>query len=129
MGGVDIGKIKCSFYEVFLKVILTKCCTVEQKKWQFLKTHVNSSKKRTRHHKKRSKTIKTHANNSKNGAKGRADTPSIPAPGRPSDRNITRHAPTQLRLARTHGTHDTHETKTKTKRSRSPGHGGKDKPF
>ena len=51
--------------------------------------------------------------------------PSIPAPGRPSDRNITRHAPTQLRLARTHGTHDTHETKTKTKRSRSPGYGGR----
>ena len=53
----------------------------------------------------------------------------ILSPGRPSDKNITRHAPTQLRLARTHGTHDTHETKTKTKRSRSPGYGGKDKPF
>ena len=49
----------------------------------------------------------------------------ILSPGRPSDRNITRHAPTQLRLARTHGTHDTHETKTKTKRSRSPGYGGR----
>ena len=49
----------------------------------------------------------------------------ILSPGRPSVRNITRHAPTQLRLARTHGTHDTHETKTKTKRSRSPGYGGR----
>ena len=47
----------------------------------------------------------------------------ILSPGRPSDKNITRHAPTQLRLARPHDTydtHDTHETKTKTKRSRSP---------
>ena len=51
----------------------------------------------------------------------------ILSPGRPSDKNITRHAPTPLRLARTHGTHDTHETKTKTKRSRSPGYGGKEK--
>ena len=49
----------------------------------------------------------------------------ILSPGRPSVRNITHHAPTQLRLARTHGTHDTHETKTKTKRSRSPGYGGR----
>ena len=53
----------------------------------------------------------------------------ILAPGRPSDKDNGLHAPTQLRLARTHGTHDTHETKTKTKRSRSPGYGGKDKPF
>ena len=49
----------------------------------------------------------------------------ILSPGRPSVRNITRHSPTQLRLARTHGTHDTHETKTKTKRSRSPGYRGR----
>ena len=49
----------------------------------------------------------------------------ILAPGRPSDKNNVPHAPTQLRLARTHGTH---ETKTKTKRSRSPGCGGSDKP-
>ena len=52
----------------------------------------------------------------------------ILSPGRPSDKNITRHAPKQLRLAPTHGTHGTHETKTKTKRSRSPGCGGSDKP-
>ena len=32
MGGVGIGKIKCSFYEVFLKVMFTKYCTVEQNK-------------------------------------------------------------------------------------------------
>ena len=49
----------------------------------------------------------------------------ILTPGRPSDKDNDRHAPTQLRLARTHGTHDTHETKTKTKRSRSPGYGGR----
>ena len=84
MGGVDIGKIKCSFYEVFLKVILTKCCTVERKKWQFLKTHVNNSKKRARGHKKQSKTIKTHANNSKNAAKGRAETRRSQHPGGPA---------------------------------------------
>ncbi len=52
----------------------------------------------------------------------------ILTPGRPSDKNNDLYAPTQLRLARTHGTHDTHETKTKTKRSRSPGYGGSDKP-
>ena len=49
----------------------------------------------------------------------------ILAPARPSDKDNDLHAPTQLRLARTHGTHGTHETKTKTKRSRSPGYGGR----
>ena len=37
MGGVDLGNIEYSFYDVFLKVMLTKCCTVEQKK-QVLET-------------------------------------------------------------------------------------------
>ena len=125
MGGVDIGKIKCSFYEVFLKVILTKCCTVEQKKRRFLKTHVNSSKKRARTLSKHQKPLILMKLSTKTVRKAARKHTSIPAPGRPSDRNITRHAPTQLRLARTHGTHDTHETKTKTKRSRSPGYGGR----
>ena len=49
----------------------------------------------------------------------------ILAPGRPSDKDNGLHAPSQLRLARTHGTHGTHETKTKTKRNRSPGYGGR----
>ena len=49
-------------------------------------------------------------------------------PGRPSDRNNVKHAPTQLRLARTHGTHGTHETKTKTKRKPISRLRGTDKP-
>ena len=58
----------------------------------------------------------------------------ILAPRRPSDKDngLHTHAHTASpRLARTHDTHDTHgthETKTKTKRSRSPGYGGSDKP-
>ena len=47
MGGVDIGE-KMLILPQFLKVMLTKYCTVEQKKSQFLKTHVNNSKKQTR---------------------------------------------------------------------------------
>ena len=54
------------------------------KKQQFLKTHANNSKKRARHHKKRSKTIKTHANNSKNAAKGSAETRGYSHPGGPA---------------------------------------------
>ena len=46
----------------------------------------------------------------------------ILAPGRPSDKDNVLHAPAQLRLARSHARH---ETKTKTKRSRSPGYGGR----
>ena len=42
------------------------------------------------------------------------------APARPSEEEIVLHAPTQLRLARSHARH---ETKTKTKRSRFPGLG------
>ena len=37
--------------------------------------------------------------------------------GRPSEKKNDRHASTQLRLTCTHGAHDTHETKTKTKRN------------
>ena len=48
----------------------------------------------------------------------------ILAPGRPSHKEYDCHAATQLRLARTHGTHDTHETKMKTTRSRCRGYGG-----
>ena len=47
------------------------------------------------------------------------------APGRSSNKDNGIHAPTQLRLARTKGTHDTHETKTKTKRNRSHGYKGR----
>ena len=47
------------------------------------------------------------------------------APRRPSEENIVVHAPAQLRLARSHARH---ETKTKTKRSRSPGYRGSDRP-
>ena len=108
----------------FLKVTFTKWGTVEQKQQQFLKTHVNNSKNRARAHKKQSKTIKTMQITAKTVRKASRKA-RILSPGRPSVRNITRHAPTQLRLARTHGTHDTHETKTKTKRSRSPGYGGR----
>ena len=43
------------------------------------------------------------------------------APGSPSGQKHTPHTPTQLRLARSHARH---ETKTKTKRSRSPAMGG-----
>ena len=95
------------------------------KKQQFLKTHVNNSKKRARPERKNQKPSILMKLSTKTVRKAARKHPSIPAPGRPSDRNITRHAPTQLRLARTHGTHDTHETKTKTKRSRSPGYGGR----
>ena len=49
----------------------------------------------------------------------------ILAAGRPSDKDNVLHAPAQLRLARSHARH---ETKTKTRRSRSPGYGGSDKP-
>ena len=52
------------------------------------------------------------------------------APRRPSDKDNGLHMHTHAdspRLARTHSTHGAHETKTKTKRSRSPGYGGSDK--
>ena len=94
------------------------------KKQQFLKAHINNSKKQARAHKKQPKLSKPMQITAKTMRKAARKHTSIPAPGRPSAKNITRHAPTQLRLARTHGTHDTHETKTKTKRSRSPGYGG-----
>ncbi len=44
MRGVDMCKIKWSLYEDFLKVTLTKYCTVEQEKRQGLKTHVIATK-------------------------------------------------------------------------------------
>mgnify|MGYP002809229480 CR=1 FL=1 len=48
MRGVDMCKIKWSLYEVFLKVMLTKYCTVEQKNPQAVKTNANSNKKQAR---------------------------------------------------------------------------------
>ena len=94
------------------------------KKRQFRKTHANNSKKQSKDQQKHQKALKTMQITAKTVRKAARNT-RILSPGRPSDKNITRHAPTQLRLARTHGTHDTHETKTKTKRSRSPGYGGR----
>ena len=73
-----------SILRQFLKVILTKCCTVEQKRTQFLKTHVNSSKKQARAHKNHPKPLKTNANNSKNNAKGSGRTPGYSHPGGPA---------------------------------------------
>ena len=94
------------------------------KKQQFIKTLINNSKKQPKGQQKHQKPLKPMQITAKMVRKVARTHTSILAPGRPSDKNITRHAPTQLRLARTHGTHDTHETKTKTKRSRSPGYGG-----
>ena len=111
-----------------MQVMLTKYCTVEQKKRQGLKTHANTNKKRAKEHGKQQNVLKPMRLCTKTKRKSARTTPRntrILAPGRPSDKDNGLHAPTQLRLARTHGTHDTHETKTKTKRSRSPGYGGR----
>jgi len=73
----------------------------------------------------RSKAIKTHAPVHKRLPTRAPDNNTrtwILAPGRPSDKDNVLHAPAQLRLARSHARH---ETKTKTKRSRSPGYGGR----
>ena len=94
---------------------------------------------------KKRQVFKTHANNSENKLEPTRNTQNLLKPiqittkiklkaaqntwilssRRPSDKDNDGHAPTQLRLARKHGTHDTHETKTKTIRSRSPGYGGR----
>ena len=63
---------------MFLKVMLTKYCTVEQNKRQGLKTHVNNNKKRARGKPKHQKPLKTHVNNSKNEATSRPETPEHP---------------------------------------------------
>ena len=128
MGGVNISRKNIDFTSVF-EGHAHQVLYCRTKKQQFLKTHVNNSKKRARTFSKHQKPLILMKLSTKTVRKAARKHTSIPAPGRPSDRNITRHAPTQLRLARTHGTHDTHETKTKTKRSRSPGYRGKDKPF
>ena len=91
---------------------------------QGLKTHPICNDKARSHLTKKQKPLKTHAPVQKISEKTPAHTQML-TPGRPSDKDNGLHAPTQLRLARTHGTHDTHETKTKTKRSRSPGYGGR----
>ena len=72
----------------------------------------------------RSKAVKTHMPAHKRLTPRVAERKHmwIPAPGSTSDKNNAPHAPAQLRLARSHGTH---ETKTKTKRSRSPGFRGR----
>ena len=94
-----------------------------------LKTHAPVHKKQSNGHDKHQKILKpmrlctkTKRKSARNGTQRNTR---ILAPGRPSDKDNGRYAPTQLRLARTHGTHDTHETKTKTKRNRSPGYGGR----
>ena len=90
-----------------------------------LKTHAPVHKKQAKEHGKQQNVLKpmrlctkTKRKSTRNGTTHTR----ILAPGRPSDKDNGLHAPTQLRLARTHGTH---ETKTKTKRSRSPGYGGR----
>ena len=95
-----------------------------------LKTHAPVHKKQSKEHEKQQNVLKPMRLCTTTKRKGARTTwtTRILAPGRPSDKDNGLHAPTQLRLARTHGTHDTHETKTKTKRSRSPGYGGSDKP-
>jgi hypothetical protein len=99
----------------------------EKGQLQGLKTHTNSNRKRARQHKNHQNLLKPmHLCTKAKRKDARTTTHTrILTPGRPNDKNNGLHAPTQLRLARTHGTHDTHETKTKTKRSRSPGHGGR----
>ena len=100
--------------------MLTKYCTVEQKKRQCLKTHANTNKKRSKGHGKQQNVLKPMhlcTKTKRKGARTLGSNTRILAPGRPSDKDNGLHAPTQLRLARTHGTHDTHETKTNTKRS------------
>ena len=96
-----------------------------------LKTHAPGNKKQAKEHGKQQNVLKPMrlcTKTKQKGARNGTHATRILAPGRPSDKDNGLHAPTQLRLARTHGTHDTHETKTKTKRSRSPGYGGSDKP-
>ena len=128
MGGVDIGRIKCSFYDMLLKVMSAKNCAAdaEQKNDNVLKIIKLATKTNS---KQTGKNIKHIANNPKIRRKPVHAHLSILAPRRSRDQNIDGHAPTQLRLARTHGTYDTHETKTKTKRSRHPGCRGEDKPY
>ena len=84
MGGVDIGKIKWSFYEVFLKLMFTYCRTDKQ---QFLKTqenHVSSSKNRGRVHKNYPRPFQTQVYNNKNDAKSSARTRGYFYPGGPA---------------------------------------------
>ena len=80
-----------------------------------LKTHAPGNKKQAKEHGKQQKVLKPMRLCTKTKRKGarKPRNTRILAPGRPSDKHNGLHAPTQLRLARTHGTHDTHETKTK----------------
>lgn len=114
---VDIGTKKCLFREMFLKFMFIKDCTVERKgaSWK----PINNNKKQAKGKQQHNKLFKFMRIKTTNMWKAASNTWTL-APGRASDKNITGHAPTQLRLARMHGTRDTHETKTKKKQSRSP---------
>ena len=102
---------------MFLKFMFIKDCTVAQKhaSWK----PVNNNKKQAKGKQQHNKLFKFMRIKAKNMWRAASNTWTL-APGRASDKNITGHAPSQLRLARMHGTHDTHETKTKRKQSRSP---------
>ena len=82
----------------------------------------NQETEKPRHRLRKSPLPKT-IWNQQNAAKQRkaaATNTRILTPGTPTDKDHDRHALTQLCLARTH---DMHETKTETKRSRSPSNG------
>ena len=116
-----LAKVACicmGFKVVFLKTY----ANTNKSPNHILKTHSKSINKRAKHITCDYKSIKTHAYSSNYCSKRSRERTWILAPGRPSDKDNVLHAPAQLRLARTHGTH---ETKTKTKRSRSPGYGGR----
>ena len=85
---------------------------------QMLKPMHRATKNRKTSYRKCQKLLKPRRLCTKDKRKEDRTTTSILAPGRPSDKDNVPHAPAQLRLIRTHGTH---ETKTKTRRSRSPG--------
>ena len=85
MGSVDIGEKSADFTSVF-EGHAHEVLYCRTKKAQFLKTHVNNSKKQSKGQQKHPKPLKTNANNSKNGAKGGAQTPGYSHPGGPAIR-------------------------------------------
>ena len=118
MRGVDMCKIKWSFYEVFLKVMLTKYCTVEQKKRQGLKTHANTNKKQSKGHGKQQNVLKPMrlcTKTKRKSARTRNNTPGYSHPGGPAIRITVCMRPhsfaSPARTART--------TRTKRKRRRN----------
>ena len=74
---------------------------------QVLKTHAKCSNISAQGEEYRSKAVKTHMPAHRILPPKGAEHTTILAPGRPSDKNNVPHAPAQLRLARSHGTHGT----------------------